>query len=202
MSMASAEMQDLLRMTLGRIGRIGGLAAQTRDYFIDLVRRAADVAGVGSVFLRINQRDDEQAVDHLMEIKYGLFFRDLHFLIRFEPTGTRGPDLMVERDGVQAFVEVKRYRPKEGEGIAETLGPHGTLPPYGGNPSHVQDRIEEELPARSVRSSRGTGFNMESSRSGATVRPLSTMSLSAPFAEYRPKRRKEVFASVSSDPIG
>jgi hypothetical protein len=145
MSMNAAEKQALLKKTVDRIRRMANLALHARDYFIELVHRAADVEGVESVFLRINQRDDDAALDHLMEIKYGLLFRDIHFLLRFEPTGSKGPDVMVERDDMSAFVEVKRYRPKEGESIPESFGPHGTLLPYGGNPALAQDRMEKDL---------------------------------------------------------
>jgi hypothetical protein len=51
---------------------------------------------------------------------------------------------MVEREGMSAFVEVKRYRSKEGESIPESLGPHGTLQKYG-NPGLAQARIAKDL---------------------------------------------------------
>jgi len=105
-----AEKQGLFRETVDRIGRMANLASRERDYFITLVHRAADMGGVEAVFQRMNERNDDQALDHLVEIKYGVLFRSLRFLARFEPTGLKGPDLMVERDRVSAFVEVKHYR--------------------------------------------------------------------------------------------
>jgi hypothetical protein len=51
---------------------------------------------------------------------------------------------MVERDGLRAFVEVKRYRPKEGEDIPESCGPNGTIRKYG-DPLSTQVRIEKDL---------------------------------------------------------
>jgi hypothetical protein len=123
---------------------MANLAFHNYGYFIELVHQAADTEGVQSVFQRINERDDDTAIDHLMEIRNGVLFRSLGFVPRFEPTGSKGPDLRVERDGVSAFVEVKRYRPKEGESIPESWGPHGTLQPYG-EPAHAQARIAQDL---------------------------------------------------------
>ncbi len=142
--MNAAEKQALLQKTVERIRRMASLRARKCDYFIKLVYRAADIEGVESVSQRINQRDDDMALDHLMEIKYGVLFKDLGFHARFEPTGSKGPDLMVERDGLLAFVEVKRYRQREGEHIPESDGPHGTLEQYG-NPLHAQLRIADDL---------------------------------------------------------
>jgi hypothetical protein len=139
--MDELEKQALLTKTLDRI-RTSRL--KSHDYFIQLANRAAAIQGAESVFQRINERDDDTALDHLMEIKYGMLFKQLGFLTRFEPTGSKGPDLMVERDGVLAFVEVKRYRPKEGEHIPESDGPYATLQQYG-DPLNTQLRIEHDL---------------------------------------------------------
>jgi hypothetical protein len=94
-----------------------------------LVYQAADIEGVESVFQRIIERDDEMVLDHLVEIKYGLLFKGLGFRARFEPTGPKGPDLRVERDGVSAFVEVKRYRPKGEERIPDDWDHMGRYEP-------------------------------------------------------------------------
>lgn len=134
------EVSGLLKKT---VERIRSAKVAHRDYFVQLVHRAADIEGVESVFQRIIERDDQTVLDHLMEIKYGVLFKEVRFRARFEPTGAKGPDLMVERDGVSAFLEVKRYRPKAGECIPEQLGPHGTLQQYGG--PRDQRRIERDL---------------------------------------------------------
>lgn len=126
------------------VERIQSGAFLRRAYFVDLVRRAADIEGVPSVFKRILKRDDQMATDHLAEIKYGVLFKDSGFRPRFEPTGKKGPDLMVARDGMSAFVEVKRYRPKDGEDIPDEWGPHGTLSQYG-DPLKAQLQYEEDL---------------------------------------------------------
>ena len=143
--MNAAEKQALLKKTVDRIGRMANLLSPERDYFIKLVHCAADIEGVEAVFQRINERDYDEALDHLAEIRYGVLFRGLRFFARFEPTGLKGPDLMVERDQVSAFVEVKRYRPKEVDSIPEALGRGGTLQPYGGNPAYAQAQIEKDL---------------------------------------------------------
>jgi hypothetical protein len=143
--MSVAEKQALLKRAVERIGGMPKLTACERDYFVNMVCRAAGVEGVESVFQRINERDDDMVVDHLAEIRHGVLFQELGFLARFEPAGSKGPDLMVERGGVSAFVEVKRYRPKGGDAVPESLGQGATLSGYGGTPACTQARIEEDL---------------------------------------------------------
>jgi hypothetical protein len=135
--------QETSRLLRKTINRIRGAAVPDRDYFVRLVEQSADIEGIESVLRRIIQRDDQAMLDHLMEIKYGVLFKNLRFLPRFEPTGQKGPDLMVERDGLSAFVEVKRYRQKEEEHIPDHFGPHGTLQSYGD--PRAQLRIEGDL---------------------------------------------------------
>jgi hypothetical protein len=61
--------------------------------------------------------DIEQLKDYLAEIRYALIFRRLAFSVEAEPLGdgTVGPDFMVARDGHEAYLEVRRFRPT-GEG--------------------------------------------------------------------------------------
>ena len=132
---------DLLKKVVERIQRS---SISRREYFIEIVRNAADIEGVQSVFKRMLKSDDEQLLDHLMEIQYGLLFNWIDFEVRFEPTGNKGPDLLVARDGVVAFVEVKRYRPKAGEEIPDYDGAGETIPPYG-DPAYAQERIARDL---------------------------------------------------------
>jgi hypothetical protein len=130
---------------LGKIvERINTGRFEDRGSLIHLVKRAADIEGVESVFQRILERDDQMAMDHLAEIRYGVLFKKCRFRPQFEPTGNMGPDLMISKNGVSAFVEVKRYRPKEGEQIPEEWGPHGTLQQYG-DPMKAQLRYENDL---------------------------------------------------------
>jgi len=74
-----------------------------------------------------------------------VLFRDLRFFVRFEPTGRKGPDLLVGRDRVSAFVEVKHYRPKEVDSIPESFERDGTLRAYGGNPAYTQAQMEKDM---------------------------------------------------------
>jgi hypothetical protein len=143
--MNTAERHALLDNTVERIGRMANLTPRECACYIKLVRSAADIEGVEAVFQRMNERDDDEALDHLAEIRYGVLFRDLKFLARFEPMGLKGSDLMVERDQGSAFVEVKRYRPKAVDSIPEALGPGGTYQTYGGNPAYTQAQIEKDL---------------------------------------------------------
>lgn len=55
--------------------------------------------------------DKQTLLDHLATLRYSLIFGYLGFLVSFEPTGTKGPDLLITRDGVSATVEVTRLRP-------------------------------------------------------------------------------------------
>ena len=145
MRMDTEERHRSLEKVVERIGRMANITLRERRYFVELVHRAADIAGVGAVFRRMIERNDAETLDHLAEIKYGVLLGDLGFLAQFEPTGTKGPDLLVARDGVAAFMEVKRYRPKEVDSIPESLGPGGTLPNYGGNTACTQAQIEKDL---------------------------------------------------------
>jgi hypothetical protein len=139
--MQPREASRLLRKAVERIRRA---SIQYNDYFVRLVYQAADIAGVESVFRRIIERDDEMVLDHLMEINFGLLFKSCGFRARVEPTGPEGPDLRVDRDGVSAFVEVKRYRPREAEHIPDSWGPHETLQTYG-DLEHTQIRIAADM---------------------------------------------------------
>jgi hypothetical protein len=143
--MKASEKQAVLGKTVERIGEMANLVSRERRYFISLIHNAADIERVEAVFQRMSKCDDGEALDHLAAIMYGVLFRDLRFFARFEPTGTKGPDLMVERDRVSAFVEVKHYRPKEADSLPEALGRGGTLQPYGGNSAFTQAQIEKDL---------------------------------------------------------
>ncbi len=55
--------------------------------------------------------DRQTLLDHLATLRYSLIFGYLGFAPSFEPTGKKGPDLLITRDGTSATVEVTRLRP-------------------------------------------------------------------------------------------
>ena len=76
-----------------------------------------------------------------------MIFCMLGFAVSFEPSGLKGPDLLIERDGAYATVEVTRRRPM-GQG-SPRLGASGlredpTLSPYG-DPTRDIDRLLEKV---------------------------------------------------------
>jgi hypothetical protein len=56
-------------------------------------------------------RDQANLLDHLASLRYGIVFKYLGFVPSFEPTGKKGSDLLITRDGTSATVEVTRLRP-------------------------------------------------------------------------------------------
>jgi hypothetical protein len=82
--------------------------------------------------------DSEQMNDYLAEVRYALIFRWLNFGVEAEPMGDDkvGPDFRVSRDGHEAYLEVRRFRPM-GEGPtlvshpSTISGPDCLLDEYG-----------------------------------------------------------------------
>jgi hypothetical protein len=65
-----------------------------------------------ALFHSLALADDQQTLlDHLATLRYSLIFGYLGFFVSFEPTGRKGPDLLITRDGISATVEVTRLRP-------------------------------------------------------------------------------------------
>ena len=63
------------------------------------------------VFTRIASAPDrEQLEDYLNEIQYALIFMGVGFQVEFEPSGSKGPDLGIVRDGQRVIVEIMRFR--------------------------------------------------------------------------------------------
>ena len=66
----------------------------------------------GSKLKRFSEvRTNEDALDLAAECYFALIFEGLDFAVAFEPTGARGPDLLIERDGKTVYVDVTRFRP-------------------------------------------------------------------------------------------
>jgi hypothetical protein len=79
--------------------------------------------------------DKQTLFDHLATLRYSLIFGYLGFVVSFEPTGTKGPDLLMTRDGISATVEVTRLRPMNPGPPAlseeESQSGEWVLEPYG-----------------------------------------------------------------------
>jgi hypothetical protein len=79
--------------------------------------------------------DKQTLLDHLATLRYSLIFGYLGFVVSFEPTGTKGPDLLITRDGISATVEVTRLRPMNPGPPAlseeESQSGEWVLEPYG-----------------------------------------------------------------------
>jgi hypothetical protein len=120
------------------------LSAET-NVFVEQIRVAARLKGSESTFRRIAQANDaNQMSDYFAEIRFGLMFEQLHFETEVEPSGVKGPDLSVSRDGQSAYVEVKRFR-SGGTAIEEICD---ELTPYGNPPKDIKkvfDQIIEKF---------------------------------------------------------
>lgn len=112
--------------------RIGALCDEpSATVFTRWLSAARTWANANALYRRIGvARDRETILDHLATLRYALVFRSLGFLPSFEPTGPKGPDLMIARDSVPAIVEVTRFRPMNPGPLA--LG--GDLLKVYGNP--------------------------------------------------------------------
>ena len=73
--MNATEKHALLEKTVERIGRMANLSSRQCDYFVKLVHNAADIENVEAVFQRLNERDNEAALNHFAEIMYGVLFK-------------------------------------------------------------------------------------------------------------------------------
>lgn len=86
-------------------------------YCADAFRRFAALKYACRKFKLIREATDIEGMrDYLAEIRYALTFHYLGFDIEAEPLGdnTVGPDFKVSRDGNEAYLEVRRFRPTGG----------------------------------------------------------------------------------------
>ncbi len=88
----------------------------------------------------------EELGDLNAELTFAMLFVGLGFEAFFEPTGEKGPDLSVKRDGELAYVEVKRFRSR----LTTNPLPTATysVPPLFqayGLPERDTDKIRAEL---------------------------------------------------------
>jgi len=74
------------------------------------VQVAASWPGACPLLERIsNAGGRNQILDCLCEVRYGLVFDHLGFEVTVEPSGRKGPDFGVSRDGMHAMLEVSRF---------------------------------------------------------------------------------------------
>jgi len=115
-----------------------------------------------ALFRSVGQAAEKGTLDdHLAALRYALVFRSLGFLLSFEPTGSKGPDLLILRDAAAATVEITRFRPMNpGPPVLtkeEYLQDDFLLEPYG-NPQRdivkclekVRDKLRQAVGARAI----------------------------------------------------
>lgn len=109
--------------------------------------RMQQMPGANRLFKRIALASDkEQLADCFAEIRFALIFTGLGFQIEIEPSGSKGPDLGISRDGHSAIVEIMRLRkvypgPPELDLSNENL----ILPEYGNIPRDTRKAFEKIL---------------------------------------------------------
>ena len=90
--------------------------------------------------------DKEQLADSLVEVQYALIFAGLGFEVEFEPSGNKGPDLGIKRDGQQAIVEIMRFRKiYSGPPVLNMEDENLVLPAYGNPPRDIRKSFEKIL---------------------------------------------------------
>ncbi len=81
------------------------------SYWTAALRYASRMTGAARKLSRIaHAADREQLADYLAEIRFALVFASLRFSVEMEPSGNKGPDLRVTRDGFSPIVEVLRFK--------------------------------------------------------------------------------------------
>jgi len=148
----------MMRRALERIAAVQG--AQRAREVEPFLMRVAKMEGAGRLFKRIAEAGDSDAIDdHLAPARYALMFAGLGFMVGPEPTGAKGPDLSIARDGYSAAVEVTRFRKEPADQIAEARKalPAGLLQEYGDPMRYVERRIRDKVMDKFRQLRQGTG---------------------------------------------
>ncbi len=130
-------------------GRDEELLGRQASRYLSWLRAVRAWANAEAMFRSIAQSaGPEYLLDHLAALQYGLLFRSLGFSVSFEPTGSRGPDLCIDRDESSTMVEVTRFRPMN-EGppsidLASIRADDFMLEPYG-DPVRDTDKALEKV---------------------------------------------------------
>lgn len=124
------------------IQRIQELAGREAQIYTSWIRAASTCPGSQALFDRIAGAGSAgQLMDYVAELRYALVFRHLGFVVEVEPAGRKGPDLGVARDGLEAIVEVARFRPVN---AGPASSGSGLLVEYG-NPARDITKSLEKL---------------------------------------------------------
>jgi hypothetical protein len=121
--------------------------------------RLNQMSGVNRLFKRIAYaRDVQQLDDYRAEILYALMFAGLAFDVVIEPTGAKGPDLSVCRDGHLVAVEVTRFRKMhEGPPMASPSDMPKIFQLYG-DPLRDVRKVREKVTSKFRQLKEGTGI--------------------------------------------
>jgi len=146
-----------MRRALEKIAALqGALRARELEPFLARIER---MEGAARLFKRIANAGDVEAMDdHLATARYALMFAGLAFEVVVEPTGRKGPDLSIARDGHSAAVEVTRFR-KMNEGPSLAVPPNlpNILPEYG-DPLRDIRKVHDKVTSKFRQLRKGTGL--------------------------------------------
>lgn len=115
--------------------------------FAEILRAVETIDGSNQKLKRFARAASiDELGDLYAELTFAMLFFALGFKVQFEPTGEKGPDLLVNRDHESAYVEVKRFRPRPVTNALATI-PSTVSPlfqPYG-QPEKDTDKVRAEL---------------------------------------------------------
>lgn len=123
------------------------LGEQTAQRFQVLFERVQKMQRANKIFGRIASTTDKtQLADYLVEIQYALIFAGLRFHVEFEPSGSKGPDLGIARDGQRAIVEIMHFRKiYPGPPELDLADKNPVLLEYGDPPRDIRKAFEKVL---------------------------------------------------------
>ncbi len=123
------------------------LGEQAAQWYRKYFERVQQMPRANRVFGRIASAiDKEQLADYLVEIHYALIFSGLSFQVEFEPSGSKGPDLGITRDGQPTIVEITRFRKiYPGPPVLDLSDENLILPEYGNPPRDIRKAFQKIL---------------------------------------------------------
>jgi hypothetical protein len=124
------------------------LCGSDASRYCNWLRLARPWPGADAFFARLKDETSAgQVVDHMGALYFGMIFCMLGFAASFEPSGLKGPDLLIERDGACATVEVTRRRPmSQGSPRLGVSGmPEDLMLSAYGDPTRDIDRAFEKV---------------------------------------------------------